>query len=1229
MEEGKMKRICVMTVMMVMLFVSAGFTDIKPDLLFYASFDNDLNADWAQGSRVPTIKGDKVFALSEGIRGRGVLVNYPNAFLYYEAENNVFNDEGTVSLWARAVGWESGDGYNHIFTQGKGILYFFFQGQGRDLYWYYRGWDREAKQVVSKRVGFRPTWKSGEWHHLAVTWSKAKGEIALFFDGEEVGRESNVPATIFNTKQGEFFSIGPMVPWDHVSGKADTVIDEYAVYKRVLSNSEIKTLYNDISPGGEKKQKLPAAYNPKPDKDTDGDGLNDAVEMIKLSSPFASDTDEDGLADSVDPKPLVHSGIDRTRLTEATVKRVNDTPTIFMDNRSYYPMAYADPEPGYKPILKKLGDCGFILQLVQYPLPALDDLKTSFTELDFRIEKVLSAIPDGKVIIRVSGMSDNGYSDFYKRYPGDICYFYEKDPVFKGHRPVYSFASDAWKNYISLALIRLVNHLRLASYGDKVAGIQLCMGETLEWWWWASPEINKRSIDHSNAMLQAFKDFLLKKYDNDLKLKKAWNDPKADFNNVTIPLETSRYIYQDGDCFNPQNRQPVIDFLRCYNEVLTDKVLYFARVIKEASENSFLTGFEIEFGPHGYVRNGKLNIKPIYTSPYVDFLSAPFEYKNREPGGHDVIRCAYSTMKLHNKIWFNESDMRTSLSNSGMKEEPGTLTESIEVLKRSFSQIYILGLNAYYLTFGHDWYDEPSILNAMERMQNISKAVFMTGSKSNAEIAVIYDEESLFYANTFTHTADDLRFNALSRMGAPYDLYELDDLLYGRIPKYKVYIFLQAQALTTRERELLKSKIFQENPLVIWLGVPGLLNTDRQPAMNREYMKELTGFQFISLPPKSKLTATDACAKLFSIKAGEPLYHDISASRYYTFFGVENPETCLAVSSDNVCGAAICNMPGYKSMYISSTLVSPSTLRSLAKYAGVHVYAEADDVIYVSDHFLTIHTSRPGTKTIIFPDNVDIYDLWSEKWIINNKNSLVFNAGEKTTYMFYYGNKREFSFIWEEAKKEFAAEKLKRINKRNTLEGKERCGEKTSQNRNDKTVMRLDNGFVKDFLLMGPFKPGLVKSQYKGFSQIEDFLLPLGGEATVAPETAISTIKTDQNQYKWKSFHLLSNCHYGADINLPYSDQAVYYVMLYLELDQDMELSLKCYADDWGKIYFNHEYGESKYPCQTETYTFKGNKGFNRILYKVYNSGGPTGFSIRVLDTNGKPLSVSVRLASK
>jgi len=62
MEEGKMKRICVMTVMMVMLFVSAGFTDIKPDLLFYASFDNDLNADWAQGSRVPPIKGDKVFA---------------------------------------------------------------------------------------------------------------------------------------------------------------------------------------------------------------------------------------------------------------------------------------------------------------------------------------------------------------------------------------------------------------------------------------------------------------------------------------------------------------------------------------------------------------------------------------------------------------------------------------------------------------------------------------------------------------------------------------------------------------------------------------------------------------------------------------------------------------------------------------------------------------------------------------------------------------------------------------------------------------------------------------------------------------------------------------------------------------------------------------------------------------------------------------------------------------
>ncbi|GEM_PF-2096683 len=1225
-----MKRTGVMTVMIVMLLVSSGFTDVKKDLLFYASFDNDLKADMAQGSRAPTIKGDKVFTLVEGIRGKGVLINYPDAFLYYETENNVYNDEGTVGLWVRAVGWESGDGYNHIFTQGKGILYFFFQGQGRDLYWYYRGWDKEAKQVVSKRVSFRPTWKSGEWHHLAVTWSKEKGEIALFFDGEEAGRESNVPATIFNTKQGEFFSIGPMTPWDHVSGKADTAIDEYAVYKRVLSNSEIRTLYNDISPEG-KIRKLPAAYNPKADTDTDGDGLNDIVEMIKLSSPFASDTDEDGLGDSVDSKPLVHSGIDRTKLTEATIKRVNDTPAIFMGNRSYCPMAYADPEPGYKPILKKLGDCGLVLQLVQYPLPALDDLKASFRELDFRIEKVLSAIPDGKVIIRVSGMSDKGYSDFYKKHPGDICYFYEKDPVFKGHRPVYSFASEAWKNYISLALIRLVNHLRLASYGDKVAGIQLCMGETLEWWWWASPEINKRSIDHSDAMSQAFEGFLRKKYNDARNLKKAWNDPEADFNNIAIPLETSRYIYQDGDCFNPQKMQPVIDFLRCYNEVLTDKVLYFARVIKEASENSFLTGFEIEFGPHGYARNGKLNIKPIYTSPYVDFLSAPFEYKNREPGGHDVIRCAYSTMKLHNKIWFNESDMRTSLSNSGMKEEPGNLAESIEVLKRSFSQIYILGLNAYYLTFGHDWYDDSSILSAMERMQNISKAVFMTGSKSNAEIAVIYDEESLFYANTFKHTAGDLRFNALSRMGASYDLYELDDLLNGRIPRYKVYIFLQAQALTTSERELLKSKVFQGNPLVIWLGVPGLLNTDRQPAMNREYMKELTGFQFISLPSKSKLMATEACAKMFAIKAEESLYENTADPRYNTFFGVENPETCLAVSSDNLCGAAICNMPGYKSMYISSTLVSPSILRALAKYAGVHVYAEVDDVIYANDRFLTIHTSRPGTKTIIFPEDVDVYDLWSEKWVLNNKNSLVFNAGEKTTYMFYYGNKRKFSSIWEEAKKEFAAEKLKRVNKRNTLEGKEASEENPSPKRSDKAVMHLDNGFVKDFLVMGPFKPNLTRSQYKGFSQIEDFLLPSGGEAAVTPETIINTgiIKTDQNQYEWKSFHLLSNCHYGADINLPSSDQAVYYVMLYLELSQDMELSLKCYADDWGKISFNHEYGESKYPCQTETYTFKGNKGFNRILYKVYNSGGPTGFSIRILDANDKPLSARVRLASR
>ncbi len=54
----------------------------------------------------------------------------------------------------------------------------------------------------------------------------------------------------------------------------------------------------------------------------------------------------------------------------------------------------------------------------------------------------------------------------------------------------------------------------------------------------------------------------------------------------------------------------------------------------------------------------------------------------------------------------------------------------------------------------------------------------------------------------------------LPRMGAPYDLYLLDDLLSGKLRPYKLYIFLKTFRLDENRRAALKAEIRRDGRFV-------------------------------------------------------------------------------------------------------------------------------------------------------------------------------------------------------------------------------------------------------------------------------------------------------------------------------------------------------------------------------------------------------------------------------
>jgi hypothetical protein len=86
--------------------------------------------------------------------------------------------------------------------------------------------------------GFNQAWGTeigtGEWHHLAMTYDGAN--ILVYYDGQLV--DTTALASGFCSNSGSDFRLVNSV------GTGIVLVDEPQVYKRVLSASEIESIYN-------------------------------------------------------------------------------------------------------------------------------------------------------------------------------------------------------------------------------------------------------------------------------------------------------------------------------------------------------------------------------------------------------------------------------------------------------------------------------------------------------------------------------------------------------------------------------------------------------------------------------------------------------------------------------------------------------------------------------------------------------------------------------------------------------------------------------------------------------------------------------------------------------------------------------------------------------------------------------------------------------------------------
>ena len=567
------------------------------------------------------------------------------------------------------------------------------------------------------------------------------------------------------------------------------------------------------------------------------------------------------------------------------------------------------------------------------------------------------------------------------------------------------------------------------------------------------PEYQGVYGDFSPAFMKNFSSYLRAKYKTDEALQAAWHDDEVTIDNPKIPGVDARYTLYGvdydlkfqtslanlpapgiptngtniGQFLNIDQRMDVFDFYRALHKGTADAVIHFSRVVKELDPNMVTGAF---FGSSTNTRHydyGKIGyVEYVLKSGYVDFMATPPGYENRQPGGFAGIRQTFDTYKLHNALFTVEDDARTHMENHTWRAayEMYTVEDSVNVMKRDFGRNICEDLQSWWFDqiLGGRRYKHPELYKLMGRMQKIALESYELDRRKNSEIALIYDEESHHVVSEQMNQQffDVFRCYECDVVGAPIDRYFHDDMANPAMPDYKLYIFVNCIYLSTEEREIIKKKLAKNHATALFLYGAGIMNPDCSPIFDMKYSEELTGIS---------MEYTDGVYDgKFKVSGEHPiatgllddeLYGDYKRKMRYNSSGyrgkVREIEHCILplITADDSTAETVAyfcdsgkptlsvkDMGDYTAIYSGAKHLDNEVIRSIAAFAGCHIYCDSNDVFYANKNYITFHASKGGEKVIKLPVPMTATEVYEGKVYAENSSEIRFKIKRGETKMF-------------------------------------------------------------------------------------------------------------------------------------------------------------------------------------------------------------------------------------
>ncbi|UCH33591.1 MAG: beta-galactosidase, partial [Armatimonadota bacterium] len=271
-----------------------------------------------------------------------------------------------------------------------------------------------------------------------------------------------------------------------------------------------------------------------------------------------------------------------------------------------------------------------------------------------------------------------------------------------GSKGNVSVASDFFGEPTSKDLAGLIRHYESSRYGKRIIGYHPG-GPDSEMF---HDSYREKGPDYSAANERGFRRWLSAKYRAETPLREAWGDAQVTFETAGIPRFAAGRFPMHGAGRDeviqtfyalPEERDWV-DFSAYSNDVMADKVVEWARLIKRETDGRklsvFFYGYTFEL-PGSF--SGHYRLQRILACPEVDALVAPYSYHERLAGGAGNFMSPVDTVTAHGKLWLNEDDTRTSVldvtqvpadfTSSSVNARARDLEETTNILERNFAAL--------------------------------------------------------------------------------------------------------------------------------------------------------------------------------------------------------------------------------------------------------------------------------------------------------------------------------------------------------------------------------------------------------------------------------------------------------------------------------------------------------------------------------------------------------------